>query len=172
MPSRRAPMTLSAQTCSSLPNTSSSTSQKPFVRSRFNQAKSALRPRTSPAMRCVPGTCQTTRSSINDASVASSPERNASAVRRYAIAFACSRVTVAAYEGSGATDAYRTAASSGDQRNASSSACDGVLHTRVCRGRPRTVPVAPGTATERRIGRALGSGLHLDGVESVRSGRR
>jgi hypothetical protein len=34
-------------------------------------------------------------------------------------------------------------------------------------GRPRTVPVAPGTATQRRIGRALGlrSGSHHDGVE-------
>jgi hypothetical protein len=40
-------MTLRAHTCSLHPNTSSSTSQKPFVRRRSSQANSALRPRSS-----------------------------------------------------------------------------------------------------------------------------
>jgi hypothetical protein len=46
MPSRRAPMTRRAHTCLLHPNTSSSTSQKPFVRRRSSQANSALRPRS------------------------------------------------------------------------------------------------------------------------------
>jgi hypothetical protein len=62
------------------PNTSSSTSQKPFVRRRSSQASiyAATTDVSGHLMR--PGTCQITCTSIKDARVARSPERNASAM--------------------------------------------------------------------------------------------
>src|SRR5207244_3587579 len=93
MPSRRAPISLRAHTCSSLPNTSCSVSQNPFCLTLFSHVTSASRPRTSPAIGWSPGTCQTTLEATRVRNVAWSLARKASAVRRYAAALGCSGLT-------------------------------------------------------------------------------